>query len=94
MSLVGGHIHGIVHQVAFGVWLLSLIKCSGRGDVGIRGSSLFLLHTVRGEGAPPFVHWAVGRHFHDSLLLLIMNKPVSTLFVYRFLCDCVFTALG
>ena len=40
-------------------------KLSGCGAVGVRGSSLFLLRIVRGEGAPPFVHWAVGRHFHD-----------------------------
>lgn len=50
-------------------------KRSGRGAMCIRGSSVFLLRSVCGEGAPPFVHWAVGRHFHDSLLLMIMNKP-------------------
>ena len=50
-------------------------KLSGCGAVGVRGSSLFLLRTVRVEGALPFVHWAVGRHFHDFPFLAIMNKP-------------------
>ena len=50
-------------------------KRSGCGAVGIRGSSLFLLRTVRGEGALPFVHWAFGRHFHDFPFLMIVNKP-------------------
>ena len=50
-------------------------KCSGRGAVCIRGSSLFLLRSVHGEGAPPFVRWTVGRPIHDFLCLVIMNKP-------------------